>query len=96
VSAAVEMHPFWVSWWSLHQFGSFELHSPWWISGERDDGAVSVCAAVRAVSEAAAMDIVSACYDTRPDSIEFRFVEQREGIWSPFTDRFPRAEWMQW
>jgi len=42
VSAAVEMHPFWVSWWSLHQFGSFELHSPWWISGERDTAATAV------------------------------------------------------
>jgi len=27
---------------------------------------------------------------------EDRFVTQKPADWSPFSDRFPRADWMQW
>lgn len=36
------------------------------------------------------------CYDKRQDDIEFRFVIKEGKEWSPFCDRFPKAEWMEW
>lgn len=87
---------FWVSWWLKEADGAFELHSPWWISGERMDGAQSVCAAIRAESEAAAQGMVLASYDRRPADLEWRFCEARPVEWSPFSSRFRRADWMKW
>lgn len=49
---------------------------------------------VMATSEEDAWAQVLASYDTPPESVEQRFCDVHEG--SPFTDRFPRASWMQW
>ncbi len=87
---------YWISWWLTEADGAFELHSPWWISGVRDDGAQSVVAAVRAESEAAAQEAVSASYDRRPATLEWRFCERRPEDWAPFGSRFRRADWMRW
>lgn len=94
------MKNFWVSWWQNRELGPFELHSPWWVSGSRGLGPStfdeSIVAAVKAEDEAAARQVVVDSYDKSPDEIEFRFVEERPNDWEPFSDRFPRAEWMKW
>lgn len=86
----------WVSWWGQ---SGFNLRLPWWISGERDgeddEGRVSsFCAAVLANSEDAARAVIANTTGTK--IAEWRFVEPRPVDWSPFCDRFPRADWMQW
>lgn len=88
---------YWVSWYATGENGSWELHQPWWISGERDDGALAVCAAVIAINEQQAKESIAAAHDkANVDDIEWRFCNERAADWSPFCDRFPRAEWMQW
>ena len=88
----------WVSWYSPTElYGKFELHSPWWISGETGDGAQhTICAAIEAHSEGDAKQIVKECYDDCPPPITFRFVDEQPADWQPYTDRFPKADWMQW
>jgi hypothetical protein len=80
--------------------GKFELNSPWWISGENDDAHI-ICAAVRARSEDHAKLLIIMSHDVEhvewaSQDINWRFVEERPDTWSPFSDRFPRAEWMKW
>lgn len=77
--------------------GAFTLESPWWISGmagSRD--AESVCAAVMATDEEDAMRVILAAHDNPEVELEWRFVEQREDGWAPFSSRFQRVEWMRW
>lgn len=94
------MTNYWVSWWHLESFNTddmgFEIHSPWWISGQRgSDGATSICAAIKAESEESAKAKIIYSYDiTR--ILEFRFCEERPDDWTPFSDRFPKRDWMQW
>ena len=98
--------PFWLSWWHPAETGDFELASPWWVSGSpfsydpKDELALiaenCICAAVRAESEDDAKAKVLAAYDTPPPALEWRFCEPRPKDWSPFTDRFERADWMKW
>jgi len=90
--------PFWLSWWHTEQMGAFELHSPWWVTGHREDGAVSICAAVVARSKIEARFKAMRAYDALPDQVQFqfRFCEQMPDDWSPFNDRFPQADWMEW
>jgi hypothetical protein len=83
----------WISWWS-DLARDFELHYPWWVSGEDCEGRMSVCAAVVAKTEEAAKEIVLSSYDEPPGEIEWRFCERRDG--SPFTDRFPKPGWAMW
>lgn len=90
------MSRYWVSWYSKHM-GEFELHSPWWISGYRcDDEAQTVCAAVIAEDEQGAMAAIVDAHDDPTVEIEWRFCNERDKDWSPFCDRFPRADWMRW
>jgi hypothetical protein len=92
-------HPFWLSWYSS---GNFTLDHPWWVSGYRivDSGATedSIVAAVMATSDADAMDQIRAAHDNDPKACEplWRFVIQKPDGWSPFSERFPRADWMVW
>ena len=98
------MKTFWLSWYG--NGWPFTLDTPWWISGYRffaDENAKddefqqpTICAAVRAESKEAAKEIILAAHDARPSNLEWRFVDERPADWSPFTDRFPRADWMQW
>lgn len=88
---------FWVSWYNVLPMGSFELHRPWWISGYRaSDEAETICAAIIAPNEEAAKQIILNAYDEPPKSVEWRFCNERPDDWSPFNDRFPRADWMKW
>jgi len=83
---------FWLSWYSPEPMSAFELHSPWWVSGYTDNETI-VVAAVRAESEEAAWASVRNAYDYPPEMRE-RFIEPLTG--SPFSGRFPQANWMRW
>lgn len=90
---------FWISWYCPAALGAWELASPWWVSGyamSDDEDVLCIVAAVHATDEEAAKEVVLAAYDTRPASMEWRFVSEREADWSPFCDRFPKADWMVW
>ncbi len=95
-SAGVE-RPYWISWWhNARENGAFELSSPWWISGGMRGGEETICAAVRATSPAHARAIIRRSHDRENVRLEWRFVEARPLDWVPFSDRFPRRNWMQW
>lgn len=88
------MKRYWVSWFSD---GPFTLEWPWWISGERmADGMVSFCAAVQAPDEESARDIIKQAMDDPEQRFEWRFYNERPDDWSPFCERFQRADWMKW
>jgi len=94
------MKPYWVSWWEDEEFyPTFEYHGPWWISGQRDvqGGTVdySMCAAVMAESEEDAKLKIEAAHDN-PCELDWRFVEECEPGWEPFSSRFARRDWMKW
>jgi hypothetical protein len=94
-TAVAVLPAWWVSWYSHTPSREFELHSPWWVSGERSDGATVYVAAVRAVDESAAWDMIRLAYDHPAEaSVEERFIEALDG--APFTSRFPQASWMEW
>ena len=91
----VRENSYWVSWYATEENGPFTLNWPWWFSGYRcSDDADTTCTAVRAPSENHAKALVILAHDKPPNQIEWRFVEERPDDWSPFCDRFPRAEWM--
>lgn len=91
------MKRWWVSWYD-QRYGKWELHSPWWVSGERSaDEAKTICAAVIAPDEDGAKRLIIMAHDEpRPRDLEWRFVEERPEHWHPFCDRFERADWMRW
>jgi len=93
------MTNFWLSWYHRPDDGVFEIHSPWWVSGYAYDNEgnelPTIVAAVKADSEDEAWQFVNLSYDNPPDSIDARFCDEMKKS-SPFSDRFPRAEWMQW
>lgn len=89
------MTGWWISWYSDVPLPSFELHSPWWVSGEDADGHETVVAAVRAKNEDEARWQILRAYDTQPDDVRWRFCEALTHD-TPFTDRFPKAVWMAW
>jgi len=92
-----ELKPYWVRFKT--NMGHFEYEGPWWTTGIVDDARDPkpdiVCAAVMAYSEDAAKAILRGTHD---DGYEpnFDFVSRRNKNWSPFSDRFKRAEWMKW
>lgn len=83
----------WLSWYSTTPSSEFELHSPWWVSGYTETATIYV-AAVRAVDEAAAWDMIRLSYDNPPAAIGQRFIEPLDR--SPFSSRFQQATWMDW
>lgn len=89
----------WVSFFIPENWLSkMEIHTPWWVSGERgmdEDTEVSICVAVLADDEEHAMRCVRGCFDS-PIEPEWRFVNARNEDWIPFCDRFPQDDWMQW
>jgi len=89
------MKSFWLSWKHYPELGAFELHFPWWISGEGEDHK-TVVAAVKAENEVCAKDIVMNSFDIFPSTLEWRFCDERLAGWSPFCDRFSKADWMEW
>ncbi len=90
------MSNYWVSWYrSDKSMQEFEYHGPWWCTGYRDNDGI-YCAAVNAGTTDEAKKVISESFDNHPGNIKWRFIEKRDNDWSPFSDRFPRADWMQW
>ncbi len=98
---------YWVGWYCpVSKMGKFELHSPWWISGETmedDEGnfAYTICSAVKAENEDQAKLKIIMSFDAdqikwASTSIEWRFVTEQPDDWSPYCDRFQKADWIQW
>lgn len=90
-----EKRGWWIGWYNTVDLATFELHSPWWISGYRDDDETMV-AAVWAADEDEAFEIVRAAYDEDPGPLERRLAGELEPDDSPFSDRFPQSAWMAW
>ena len=91
------MTRFWVSWFGCWEtLGKFTLYTPWWESGYtfEETERQCICAAIKARDEDHVREIVIGSYDDPPGVFEFRFVEPRPDDWSPYTERFPEAEWM--
>lgn len=91
------MRRWWVSWYADGDT-SFEWHGPWWISGHRPmdrSTAHTIVAAVVADDADDAKAKIVAAHDKTVD-LEWRFREARNDDWSPFCERFPRADWMRW
>jgi len=87
---------FWLSWYQLPEMGAFTLYWPWWVSGSFSGGGTTICAAVMAKDEEEAKSVVWNAFDTPPEGLAWRFCNEREPGWSPFGDRFPKADWMEW
>lgn len=87
----------WVSWYSK---GSFSLESPWWIERHDSPDTLEVkflaFAAVVAPDEDAARKVVLDAHHEERPKVMWRFVLQQPSTWSPFSDRFPRQDWMKW
>lgn len=85
-----------VSWYAAHT--GFEYHGPWWITGRELSGGRrhTIVAAVVADSADAARKVITDVHDAPVPELEWRFVDERPAGWDPFTDRFPRADWMRW
>lgn len=85
----------WLSWWhDFETMGEFELHTPWWVSGEDMQGRKSIVAAIPTDNPETAAKLVMASFDKKPKSLDFRFNSVKRG--SPFCDRFMPAKWMRW
>jgi hypothetical protein len=91
--------PFWLSWMHDPNGPEFEIHWPWWRSGiaymSDDSERYTICAAVKAKDEADAKAMVQLAYDEKV-SLSWRFCDERAPNWSPFSDRFGKADWMTW
>lgn len=86
---------FWVRWTGSPNC-DFALASPWWCSGWDGRDRPIFVAAVRAPSGEAAMKKIKTAHTRGATMIEWSFVNLRPDDWSPFGDRFPRADWMVW
>lgn len=86
---------FWISWYHLSSSDPFEITTPWWISGGDDKGK-GICAAIRATSEEEAKQKIMQSYTKQPADLEWFFCVEKPDTWSPFSDRFPRCDWMEW
>jgi len=84
----------WLSWYQKPGEG-FILSWPWWNTGERADGHLTICAAVQAESQEAAERIVQDAMD-HDFAVLWRFCEERHRYWTPFNDRFQAEPWMRW
>lgn len=90
------MKVFWVRWYGKPEAG-FETTTPWWVSGYAGDGSYTIfVAAVRAEDVESAKNVIASAYDDAIGIVEWSFVNERADDWTPFCDRFPRADWMVW
>lgn len=95
------MRPWWVGWYMPADLApTFELHSPYWESGLAADAdgnftVRTMVAAVLAETPEAAKARVVAAYDSPPADVEWRWEPELLDR-SPFSGRFPQAEWMAW
>lgn len=92
------LKPYWCSFFVDFEFATFEYHGPWWVSGYGPDDEKIVVAAVMATDAESAMETLRLAVDedVRPGSLTERFCEEFGDRPLPFSDRFARADWMQW
>ena len=94
------LNEYWISWYHNPEYGTFELHTPWWISGYTmgEPQKSIIVGAVRAESEEEAWATVLASYDTPPEKVTERFCDPMKAPypWDNPHGRFQRADWMQW
>lgn len=86
---------FWLSWYHDKNMSGYGTAFPSWVSGESPRGKM-ICAAIKAKDENEAWEIVEKSYAERPVVLARGFCQEREKSWSPFSDRFPKADWMVW
>jgi hypothetical protein len=82
-----DVKPSWLSWDHKHEYGEFELSSPWLSFGYGGEYK-TICATIRTTSLVAAELAIIKCYDDLPTSLEFRFVVKPSEGWS---NRFPES-----
>ena len=92
---------YWLSWYHRPEYGEFELHWPWWVSGttigvDFEETGSTICTAIRATGVAEAKRVIEKSYDNEQRNLEWRFANEQRRDWSPFGDRFPKADWMTW
>lgn len=86
---------FWISWYQptedyrpIYPKGDKEpLGHLYWCTGERADGASTMCAVVDAKDESEAKLTIKKYW---PEANEWRFCEERPYNWLPGSDRFPK------
>ena len=99
-AAGARRRGWWVGWYMPTELApTFEGHFPWWESGYAPDEHSNftigtMVGAVLADSADAAKAFVVASFDVPPE-VEWRW-EPEPIARSPFSDRFPQAEWMAW
>lgn len=82
-------------WWARWIATSpFTLYAPFWVTGETFDGLPIMCAAIKAHDKETARRIVIHAHDKPIDS-EKVYIDSRDGDWEPFSDRFPKRDWME-
>jgi hypothetical protein len=90
-----KLKKYWISWYHDENFSPFELETAWWISGEEyNKNRKMICAAIYSDHIALAHQKIQMLYDIPPREIEFRFCEEKPNDWTPYCDRFPKADWM--
>ncbi len=94
-----KMFRFWISWrHNTNTQGPFNLQWPWWVEGVNGDDIIY--AAVIAKSPRRAKHIIHQAYANREAEMEveldYRFFEVKPEAWTPFSERFPRQDWMVW
>ncbi len=88
------MKRYWISWYGCTTI-HFELDLPWWINGYRFEGQPMICAAVLAENEFQAKNKIKTAHDKKVE-LEWKFCEEKEDDWSPFSEQFPQKGWMTW
>lgn len=98
------MKRFWVSWWQPTSDERPLTYPPnqsilgWWNSGQRADGAWSICAVVVADADEQGLGVPKAVKDAVlvdwPEAIDWRFCEEMDDDYVP-GDRFPLSPWMR-
>ena len=88
------MKKYWISWYHAEDFTPFTLDTAWWVSGEDMNNRQTICAAIFSDHVALAHQQIQMLYDATPKEIEFRFCEEKPDEWTPYCERFPKAEWM--
>lgn len=89
-----QLKPFWLSWVAITH--DYCIHFPHWVSGEDANGNSILVCAVWATNGNKAKGIINNCHFSPNTHLSFRFCEEKSIDWSPFCDRFQRANWMIW
>lgn len=92
-----DMEPFWVSFWVKDaDLNAFEIHFPWWITGQSMGDDSSICVALYAKDSEHAKTLVEESFDEGHSLTEWRFA-QPCAVDIESSGRFTiNREWMVW